>query len=108
MVTCCVDFTISKDWHILKWDARMESTSKYTQAEVVGRSVMDLFTEDVHGIITDKLKQASQGKSPQYFRIPLYTKAAEELDVFMYACCEETSGADADITILGGQCRFVG
>lgn len=101
MVTC-VDFAISKDWRISKWGAEMQSASKYADPEVVGRNVMDLFTEDAHDFLTEKLQQAGQGKSSQYFRITFFTKVAEELDVFMYAHRGATSGADADITILGG------
>lgn len=101
-----IDFVISKDWRIKKWGDGMESRSNYRDAEVLGRNVMDLFTEDVHDILTEKLQQAADGQTSQYFRIPFYTKAADELDVFMYTHREETTAADddddAEIVVRGG------
>lgn len=102
MAAIDIDFAISsRDWRISKWGAGMKAISGFSSAEVIGRKVLDLFTMDVHDIFTEKIRRASEGKGLQYFRISLFTKNAEELDVFMYGRREGTYD-EADIAILGG------
>lgn len=95
-----MDFAISKeDWRVKTWGDGMKSIIGYGSVEAVSRNVMDFFTEDVHDILTEKLQRAGEGESPQYFRIPFYTKAGEELDLFMYAHSEHPA-ADGDAEII--------
>lgn len=96
-----IDFAISKDLRITRWGAGMKAVSDFSSAEVMGRKVLDLFTVDVHDIFLEKVWQASKGRGLQYFRLSLFTKQAEELDVFMFGRRDGTS-EDADISILGG------
>lgn len=76
---------IDEEWRISDWHRETEALTQFRKREVIGRYILDFFTKDVLGNLTERLEQASRGGEPEYFQISFYTKTGERLDTLMYA-----------------------
>ncbi|KAK3273789.1 hypothetical protein CYMTET_17988 [Cymbomonas tetramitiformis] len=79
-------FGIDKDGNVNEWNNKAAEITKFTQTEVMGRSLVDEFiTDEYKTAVREVLDLALKGKETANFEFPLFTKDNERVDVLLNA-----------------------